>query len=78
MVDDDLAFTLPWGFDLHEITVPTMIWQGELDLMVPLAHGQWFASNLPHVSVHLESGEGHLSVGVSSLERMLDELVVIL
>jgi pimeloyl-ACP methyl ester carboxylesterase len=78
MVDDDLAFTQPWGFDLHEITVPTMIWQGELDLMVPFAHGQWLASKLPHASVHLESGEGHLSVGVGSLEQMLDELVEVL
>lgn len=74
-LDDDLAFTQPWGFDLAEISVPTMVWQGELDLMVPFAHGQWLASQLPHASVHLESGEGHLSVGVGALEQMLDELL---
>jgi pimeloyl-ACP methyl ester carboxylesterase len=77
-LDDDLAFTQPWGFDLHEISTPTMVWQGELDLMVPFAHGQWLASQLPHASVHLESGEGHLSVGVGSLEEMLDELIEVL
>jgi pimeloyl-ACP methyl ester carboxylesterase len=77
-LDDDLAFTQPWGFDLNEISVPTMIWQGELDLMVPFAHGRWLASQLPDAIVHLESGEGHLSVGVGSLERMLDELVEVL
>jgi pimeloyl-ACP methyl ester carboxylesterase len=71
---DDLAFTKPWGFSLDEISVPTMIWQGSADLMVPLAHGQWFASQLPRASVHLEQGEGHLSVGLGALERMLDEL----
>ena len=74
-LDDDLAFTKPWGFGLEEITVPTMIWQGSADLMVPFAHGQWIASQLPGASVHLEEGEGHLSVGIGALDRMLDELV---
>ncbi len=35
-LDDDLAFTRGWGFGLEEITVPTMIWQGSADLMVPV------------------------------------------
>jgi pimeloyl-ACP methyl ester carboxylesterase len=74
-LDDDLAFTRPWGFDLSEITVPTMIWQGDVDLMVPFAHGKWLASHLPGASVHLESGEGHLSVALGAMEIMLDELV---
>ncbi|MGH3259489.1 MAG: alpha/beta fold hydrolase [Streptosporangiaceae bacterium] len=74
-LDDDLAFTTGWGFGLEEITVPTMIWQGSADLMVPFAHGQWLAAQLPGASVHLEQGEGHLSVGIGALDRMLDELV---
>jgi pimeloyl-ACP methyl ester carboxylesterase len=74
-LEDDLAFTWPWGFGLAEITVPVMIWQGSADLMVPFAHGQWLASRLPGASVHLEEGEGHLSVGIGALDRMLDELV---
>jgi hypothetical protein len=43
--------------------------------MVPITHGEWLASRLPEASVHLEQGEGHLSIGVGALERMLDELV---
>jgi pimeloyl-ACP methyl ester carboxylesterase len=74
-LDDDLAFTKPWGFELSEIAVPTMVWQGDADLMVPFAHGQWLASHLPGISAHLESGEGHLSIGIGSLDTMLDELV---
>jgi pimeloyl-ACP methyl ester carboxylesterase len=74
-LDDDLAFAKPWGFSLAEISVPTMIWQGSADLMVPFAHGQWLASQLPAASAHLEEGEGHLSVGLGKLEAMLDELV---
>ena len=73
--EDDMAFTRPWGFGLEEISVPTMIWQGSADLMVPFAHGQWLASQLPGASAHLEEGEGHLSVGLGALDVMLDELV---
>ncbi len=74
-LDDDLAFVKPWGFALSEVSIPTMIWQGSADLMVPFAHGQWFSSLLPHASVHLEPGEGHLSIGLGAIDRMLDELV---
>jgi len=74
-LEDDLAFTRSWGFELDEITVPTMIWQGSADLMVPFSHGQWLASQLPAASAHLEEGEGHLSVGLGALDHMLDELV---
>ncbi len=74
-LDDDLAFTKPWGFDLAEVAVPTALWQGSEDLMVPFAHGQWLSSRVPGVAAHLELGEGHLSVGLGALEPMLDELL---
>jgi pimeloyl-ACP methyl ester carboxylesterase len=74
-LDDDLAFIRPWGFGLDEVSTPTMIWQGSADLMVPFAYGQWLASHLPAVSAHLEPGEGHWSIALGALDRMLDELV---
>src|SRR5262245_46581438 len=74
-LEDDIAFTKSWGFGLEEISVPTMIWQGSADLMVPFSHGQWLASQLPGALVHLEEGEGHLSVTLGALDRMLDELM---
>jgi pimeloyl-ACP methyl ester carboxylesterase len=74
-LDDDLAFVKPWGFALEEISVPTSVWQGSDDLMVPFAHGQWLAAHVPGVSAHLEQGEGHLSIGLGAIDRMFDELV---
>ena len=74
-VEDDLCFVSPWGFELEEIKTPVAIWQGSLDLMVPFAHGKWLASAVPGAVAHLEEGEGHLSVGIGSIGKMLDELV---
>jgi pimeloyl-ACP methyl ester carboxylesterase len=75
-LDDDLAFTRPWGYELSalgEHGVPTYLWQGTADLMVPAAHAQWLAAAMPDAGLHLEEGEGHLSVSVGAFPRMLDE-----
>ena len=77
-LDDDLAFTRDWGFDLGSLArhgTPTHVWQGTADLMVPAAHAEWLAEHLPGAVLHLEEGEGHLSVSVGAFPRMLDELL---
>jgi len=74
-LDDDLAFLDDWGFALDEITVPTSLWQGTADLMVPPSHGEWFATHLSQASVTMLEGEGHLSLALGELDRMLDGLV---
>lgn len=60
-VDDDLAFTKPWGFDIAEITVPVEVRYGLTDVLVPAAHGAWLATHVPNATVVAESGEGHMS-----------------
>jgi pimeloyl-ACP methyl ester carboxylesterase len=50
-VDDDLAFVAPWAFDVASITVPTSIWYGRADTLVPAAHGDWLAAHIPHAEV---------------------------
>ncbi|MGN6325171.1 alpha/beta fold hydrolase [Pseudolysinimonas sp.] len=74
-LDDDLAFLAPWGFGLDEIEVPVSLWQGDVDLMVPFAHGVWLADRIPGVDAHLLPGEGHLSIAVGAIEPMLDALL---
>ena len=73
-LDDDLAFLEHWGFELDEISVPTGLWQGTADLMVPPSHGEWFASHVPQARVTILEGEGHLSLALGVLDRMMDEL----
>ncbi|MEZ0581329.1 alpha/beta fold hydrolase [Nocardioides sp. MH1] len=74
-LDDDLAFTRGWGFDVRDISVPTYLWQGTADLMVPFHHGEWLAARIPGVVPHLEEGEGHLSIQVRLLPDMIDEVL---
>jgi pimeloyl-ACP methyl ester carboxylesterase len=74
-LDDDLAFVTEWGFSLDEIASPVHLWQGDQDLMVPFAHGQWLAANVPDATAHLLPAEGHLSLTVGAIDRMLDGLV---
>jgi pimeloyl-ACP methyl ester carboxylesterase len=72
--DDDLAFSKTWGFDLHTILRPVAVWQGGQDRMVPFSHGQWLAAHIPTARVHLYPDEGHLSLGVASLDRIVADL----
>lgn len=65
-LDDDIAFTLPWGFDLETIKRPVQVWQGTDDLMVPFAHGRWLVRNVPGAVPELRTGEGHLSLASSA------------
>lgn len=73
-LDDDLAFTAPWGFDAAQAPGPVHLWQGDQDLMVPFAHGRWLAAHLPAARAHLLEGEGHISLTGGRMGEMLDVL----
>jgi len=59
-VDDDLASVAPWGFDVGRITVPVLIRYGATDVLVPPAHGEWLAANVPGCVVKVDDDAGHL------------------
>ena len=73
-LDDDLAFTRPWGFDLRQIGCPVSIWHGAKDPLVPPAHASWLAANIPCARLHVEADEGHGTLLAAAHRRIVDDL----
>ena len=73
--DDDQAFLRDWGVDLGAMSAPVGVWFGGQDLMVPLAHGEWLATNVGGARATRLDDEGHLSIVQRMLPEMLDELI---
>jgi pimeloyl-ACP methyl ester carboxylesterase len=61
-IEDDLAFTQPWGFEFANIRVPVLLWQGVHDQMVPPDHGRWLAERIPNVDARITDDDGHLTL----------------
>jgi pimeloyl-ACP methyl ester carboxylesterase len=59
-VDDDLAVLQPWGFEVDQIAVPVLVRYGATDVLVPPAHGEWLAENVPGCVVKVDDVAGHL------------------
>jgi pimeloyl-ACP methyl ester carboxylesterase len=62
LVDDDLAYVAPWGFDPAAITAPVLLLHGERDRVVPPSHARWLAGRCPTAQLWLRPGDGHISV----------------
>lgn len=74
-IDDDLGFVRPWGFHIDAIRSPVTVWQGELDLMVPLAHGRWLLQSIPGAAARILPGQGHISLVANFKPQVLDDLL---
>jgi pimeloyl-ACP methyl ester carboxylesterase len=62
MIDDDLSYVKPWGFELAQVGAPVLLLHGEDDLIVPIAHSRWLAQQLPRAELSVHPGDGHVSI----------------
>jgi len=62
LIDDDLAYVAPWGFDPARVAAPALLAHGTEDRMIPSSHGEWLARRIPGAELRLAPGEGHISV----------------
>lgn len=74
-IDDDLAFVKPWGFDVQDISVPTVVWQGHLDKMVPITHGRWLSERIKKCVARLGSDDGHISLVAGREREIIQSLI---
>ena len=70
MIDDDLAYVAPWGFDPSEVDVPVLLVHGGQDRIAPVAHAEWLASRIPNSELRVEPNDGHVSVLSSAPEAL--------
>ncbi|MET1003711.1 MAG: alpha/beta hydrolase [Acidimicrobiia bacterium] len=73
-VYDLVLFTRPWGFSLRDLVVPIEFWHGDVDNIVPLAHGQRLAALVPGSELNIREGRSHLG-GFDAAAEVLDALL---
>ncbi|WP_405150182.1 alpha/beta hydrolase [Sphaerisporangium sp. NBC_01403] len=62
LIDDDLAYVAPWGFDPARVTAPALLLHGGLDRVVPGPHGEWLARHCPSAELRSSPDDGHNSI----------------
>jgi pimeloyl-ACP methyl ester carboxylesterase len=62
LIDDDVAFTMPWAFDLGALRAPVLVVQGGEDRVVPATHATALVDACPTAELWLRPREGHVSV----------------
>jgi pimeloyl-ACP methyl ester carboxylesterase len=62
LIDDDVAFVAPWGFDVAQVAAPALLVHGGEDRVVPLAHAEWLLRRCPRAELWLRPRDGHVSV----------------
>jgi pimeloyl-ACP methyl ester carboxylesterase len=62
LIDDDVAFVTPWGFDLAQAAARVLLVQGGEDRIIPPAHADWLLRHCPRAELWLRPRDGHISV----------------
>lgn len=71
---DNVAWGGDWDIDPAHLEVPTWLWFGDLDRMVPPSHGRWFADRIPNSILVARTGKGHGSTLFEYWDDMLTTL----
>jgi pimeloyl-ACP methyl ester carboxylesterase len=62
LIDDDLAFVAPWGFDITQIEAPVLLVQGGQDRVVPPSHVDRLMQLVSTAEFWLRPRDGHVSI----------------
>lgn len=58
-IDDAVAFVGDWGFRLHQITAPVLLWHGLEDVFAPVEHSEWLNKHISKPELRTEHGKAH-------------------
>lgn len=62
LIDDDLAYVAPWGFDPAAICAPCLFLHGSADRIAPVAHAEWLSHRISDAELRVVPDAGHISV----------------
>ena len=69
-IDDVIALSRPWGFDLADIVTPVKLWSGSRDVFSPTAHTRWLARKITRADLEIVPGVAHFGA-VEILPKIL-------
>jgi len=69
-VDDVLALSRPWAFDLSDIEAPVKLWAGSDDVFSPPSHTYWLMKRIKEAELEVADGMAHFG-SVEILPRTL-------
>ena len=69
-IDDVIALSHPWDFDLSEIIAPVKLWSGSDDVFSPTAHTHWLAERIGSAELDIVPGAAHFGA-VEILPKIL-------
>ena len=70
----DAMIPANWPIPLNQIAARVLLWQGEVDISVPLAMGQYMAARIPNCEATFIKGAGHFWI-FEHLSEMLQKVV---
>jgi pimeloyl-ACP methyl ester carboxylesterase len=62
LIDDDVAFASPWGFDPSTVTAPVLLVHGGQDRVVPPTHADWLVHHIRPSELWYRPDDGHISI----------------
>lgn len=69
-MDDVIALSSDWGFELSDICAPVKLWSGNDDVFSPTAHTSWLEKHIPYAYPDIDPGAAHFGA-VEILPRIL-------
>jgi pimeloyl-ACP methyl ester carboxylesterase len=74
-IADAQAYGTPWPFALEDIRVPTYVFHGLEDRIVPASIGQFAAERIPKAQAQIMPEEGHISLIVNHWRTIMASLL---
>jgi pimeloyl-ACP methyl ester carboxylesterase len=75
LVRELALYGTPWDFDPESIEVPTFLWYGKADRIVPVEMGYYLSKRVPTAEAHFYPEYGHVSTVERNREGILSALL---